>query len=121
MALKASVTSKNDVTIIRLDGKLTLGEGSGLLRETITKAFADGATRILIDLGGVSYIDSAGLGELVGCYTSAQNKEVALKLLHLQKRVQGLMQMTRLYLLFEVFEDESAAIQSFGEGAAASA
>jgi anti-sigma B factor antagonist len=121
MALKATITSQSDVTIIRLDGKITLGDGSGVLRETVAKAFADGVTKVLLDLGGVSYIDSAGLGELVGCYTSAKHKGATLKLLHLQKRVEGLMQMTKLYLLFATFEDESAAIQSFADGPAVSA
>jgi len=113
MSLKATVTSDGDVKIIRLEGKITLGEGSGTLRDTVRRVFDEGAMKLLLDLGGVSYIDSAGLGELVGCYTSANNKGAKLKLLHLQKRVEGLMQMTKLYLLFEAFEDEAEAVRSF--------
>jgi anti-sigma B factor antagonist len=100
-------------TQFRLEGKITLGGGSGVLRETVREVLADGATKVLLDLGGVQYIDSAGLGELVGCYTTAKNRASSLKLLRLQKRVEGLMQLTKLYVVFEVFEDEPEAIQSF--------
>jgi anti-anti-sigma factor len=120
MALKSTITSQGDVTIIRLEGKITLGDGSGVLREAVAKVFDSGATKVLLDMGGVPYIDSAGLGELVGCYTTAKNKGATLKLLHLQKRLEGLMQMTKLYLLFEAFEDESEAIRSFGNAGVAS-
>jgi anti-sigma B factor antagonist len=117
MALKANVTSKGDVTIIRLDGRITLGDGSGTLRETVKNVFGSGATKVLIDLGGVDYIDSAGLGELVGCQASAMHKNAALKLVNLQKKVLGLMQITKLTVLFESFNDEPEALRSFGAGA----
>jgi len=119
MSLKATITSESDVTIVRLDGKITLGEGSETLRETLKTIIDSGMTKVLLDLAGVSYIDSGGLGALVGGYTTAKNKGATIKLLHLQKRVQGLMQMTKLYLVFEAFENEADAIQSFrGTGAA---
>jgi len=120
MSLKSAVAAEGDVTIIRLEGKLTLGEGSGVLRETVRNVFANGAKSVLLDLGGVQYIDSAGLGELVGCYATAQNRGAKMKLLHLQKRVQGLMQITKLTTMFEVFEEEAQAIQSFHSAGAAS-
>jgi anti-sigma B factor antagonist len=113
MALKATVTSNGDVQVITLDGKITLGDGSGTLRETVRAVLDSGAKKVLLDLGRVGYLDSSGLGELVGCYTTAKNNGATLKLLNLQTRVQGLMQITKLYLVFEVFEDEAEAIRSF--------
>jgi anti-sigma B factor antagonist len=121
MAFKSNVTTNGDVTIVWLEGKITLGDGSGGLRETVRKVLESGAKKVLVDLGGVSYIDSAGLGELVGCYAAAENRGASMKLLHLQKRVEGLMQITKLTTLFEVFEDEGQALQSFDKTDTASA
>jgi anti-sigma B factor antagonist len=118
MALKSTVTSQEDVIIIRLEGKIVLGDGSGVLRETVRDVLAAGAPKVLLDLGGVQYIDSAGLGELVGCHTTAKTKGSTLKLLRLQQRVEGLLQLTKLYVVFEVFEDEAEAVRSFGPPAA---
>jgi len=121
MAFKSNVTTDGDVTIVWLEGKITLGDGSGGLRETVRKVLENGAKKVLVDLGGVSYIDSAGLGELVGCYAAAENRGASMKLLHLQKRVEGLMQITKLTTLFEVFEDEGQALRSFNKTDTASA
>ena len=121
MAFKSNVTTDGDVTIVWLEGKITLGDGSGGLRETVRKVLENGAKKVLVDLGGVSYIDSAGLGELVGCYAAAENRGASMKLLHLQKRVEGLMQITKLTTIFEVFEDEGQALQSFHNTDTASA
>jgi anti-sigma B factor antagonist len=120
MSFKSAVTTDGDVTIVRLEGRITLGEGTGGLRESVRNALANGATNVLLDLGGVDYIDSAGLGELVGCYAAAQNRGATMKLLHLQKKVEGLMQITKLTTLFEVFENEAEAIHSFHNKSAAS-
>jgi anti-sigma B factor antagonist len=120
MSFKSAVTTDGDVTIVRLEGKITLGDGSGALRDAVRNVLANGATNVLLDLGGVSYIDSSGLGELVGCYAAAHNRGAKMKLLHLQKRVEGLMQITRLTTLFETFEDEAQAVQSFHDKSAAS-
>jgi len=121
MSLKATITSKGDVSIVRLNGKIILGEESETLRETLKTISDSGVTKVLLDFAGVGYIDSCGLGALVGGYTTAKNKGVTIKLLHLQKRVEGLMQLTKLYLVFEAFENEADAVQSFSSTGAASA
>ena len=114
MALKTTTRTEGDVTILKLDGNITLGEASGSLRDAVRNAIANGTRKMILDLGGVYYIDSAGLGELVGCYATAGNKGAKLKLLNLQKKVEGLMQITKLITVFEVFEDEAEAVRSFG-------
>lgn len=113
MKLKTRIRTEPAVTILSLEGNITLGEASGGLRDAVRQAIQSGATNLLIDLGGVNYIDSAGLGELVGAYHTAQGKNVTMKLLNLQKKVEGLMQVTRLITVFEVFENEIEAVQSF--------
>ena len=109
MSLKTSTEVRHNVAIIRLAGDITLGEASSQLRDVIRQALAAGHKAILLDLGGVAYIDSAGLGELIGCHATAVNQNATLKLLNLQKKVQGLMQITKLSTVFEVFEDEAKA------------
>jgi anti-sigma B factor antagonist len=121
MSLTATITWKGDVSIVRLNGRITLGEGSQTLRETFKTVIDSGETKVLLDFAGVGYIDSCGLGALVGSYTSGRNKGITIKLLNLQKRVEGLMQLTKLYLVFEAFENEADALQSFTTMGAASA
>jgi len=101
------------VAVVEFDGKITLGEGSSLLRETLDRVLSEGHKNILIDLEGVSYIDSAGLGELVGCSASARARGAGIKLVHLQKKIQGLLQITKLITIFETFTDEDEAVRSF--------
>lgn len=103
------------VAVIEFDGSITLGDGLNVLRESVQRALAAGTRGILLDFEGVSYIDSAGLGELVGSSRSAHAAGVPIKLVHLQKKVQGLMQITRLLTLFETYEDEDVAVQSFSQ------
>jgi len=112
MSLKTSTDIRDNVAIIRLAGNITLGEASGQLRDIVKQTLAAGHKAIILDLGGVAYIDSAGLGELVGCYATASNQNATLKLLNLQKKVQGLMQITKLTTVFESFEDEAQAVRS---------
>jgi anti-sigma B factor antagonist len=109
------------VAVIEFEGPITLGEGSALLRERVMKAVAEGHKGILLDLEGVSYIDSGGLGELVSCNAVADARGADVKLLHLQKRVHGLLQITKLITVFETFEDEEQAIRSFSRSRAAEA
>ena len=116
MILKSRIRTAPSVTILSLEGNVTLGESSASLRDAIRNVILTGATNILIDLGGVHYIDSAGLGELIGAYATGTSRGVHIKLLHLQKKVRGLMQITHLITVFEVFEDEEAAIRSFTDG-----
>ena len=121
MSLNIEKRLRGDVIIIGLSGNITLGEASGALRDAVKETVASGSRKILIDLGGVGYIDSAGLGELVGAYATCERSGARLKLLNLTKKVQGLMQMTRLLTVFEAFEDEDEAVKSFSTEAAARA
>jgi anti-sigma B factor antagonist len=120
MSLKTSTQVQSNVAIVRLVGNITLGEASSELRDTIRQTLATGHKAILLDLGGVAYIDSAGLGELVGCYATVTNQGASLKLLNLQKKVQGLMQITKLTTVFETFDDEANAVRAMQNADAAS-
>ena len=113
MSLRTFVTSQGGVTIIRFDGKITVGGGAQTLHETLKTVFGDGATKVLLDLGRVGELDSAGLGALFACYATAKNTGATLKFLRLQTRLQRVMQVTKLDFLFETFEDETAALRSF--------
>jgi anti-sigma B factor antagonist len=102
-----------DVIVIDVVGRITLGEGASALREMIRGLVAKGNKKILLNLSDVSYIDSSGIGELVSGFTSVTNQGGVLKLLGLTKRVKDLLQITKLYTVFEVFDDETSAVRSF--------
>jgi len=114
MKLRAYTRVDSGVAVIELEGAITLGNGLDLLRDMVTRALDEGFTGVLLDLENVVNIDSAGLGELVSLNALAGARGGNVKLLHLQKKVQGLMQITKLITIFEAFEDERAAIRSFG-------
>ena len=101
------------VTILDLSGKMTLGEGDELLREKIASMVNAGNKQLLLNLEGVPYIDSAGLGEIVRTYTTVSRQGGKLKLLNLTKRIEDLLSITKLLTVFEVYENEAEAIQSF--------
>ncbi len=113
MSAKLNIRQVGDVAVIDVSGRITLGEGSSSLREGIRELLNKGQRKILLNLGDVSYIDSSGIGELVWGYTSVANQGGTLKLLNLTKRVRDLLQITRLYTVFEVFDDEAEAVRSF--------
>ncbi len=113
MALAIVSREVDGVTVLELSGRITLGEGSVQLRDAIRDLMAKGQRRILLDLGEVNYIDSSGLGELVSAYTSVKNQSAALKLLKLTKKVHDLLQLTKLYTVFDIYDDEASAIASF--------
>jgi anti-sigma B factor antagonist len=102
-----------DVTIVDFSGKITLGEGSAMLRNTVRELINSGNKKILLSLYDVDYIDSSGIGELVSAYTTVKNASGELKLLHLTKRVHDILQITRLFTVFDVQSDENTAIRSF--------
>ena len=114
MSIKASTRQVDKVTIVDMSGRITLGEGSSTLRETVRDLVSKGQKKIILNLGDVSYIDSSGIGELVSSFTSVSNQGGGLKLLNLQKKVHDLLQITKLYTVFEVHTDEAAAVKSFG-------
>jgi anti-sigma B factor antagonist len=111
--MKASVRQVEGVTVVDLSGRIKLGEGSSVLRDTVKDLLAKGHKNILLNLGDISYIDSSGIGELVGAFTSVRNQGGELKLLHLTKKVHDLLQITKLYTVFDVKDDEAAAIRAF--------
>ena len=113
MSVKLTTRQVGDVTVIDANGRITLGEGSSTFRDTIKDLTARGNKKLLLNLGDVSYIDSSGIGEMVSGFTSVTNQGGELKLLHLNKRVKDLLQITKLYTVFDVFEDEAAAVRSF--------
>jgi anti-sigma B factor antagonist len=106
----------NGVTILDISGRITMGEGSVALRDRVRDQIALGKQQIIINLADVSYVDSSGLGELISAFTTAKNRGVTLKLLNLTKRIDELMQITKLYTVFDVYDDEDAAIKSFAPG-----
>jgi len=113
VSVKLTTRQVGDVTVIDANGRITLGEGSSTFRDTIKDLTARGNKKLLLNLGDVSYIDSSGIGEMVSGFTSVTNQGGELKLLHLNKRVKDLLQITKLYTVFEVFDDEAAAVRSF--------
>ncbi|HKN22317.1 MAG TPA: STAS domain-containing protein [Terracidiphilus sp.] len=113
MALAIASREVDGVTVLGLSGRITLGEGSVQLRDAIRDLISKGQKRILLDLGDVNYIDSSGLGELVSAYTTARNQGATLKLLKLTKKVHDLLQLTKLYTVFDIYDDEASAIASF--------
>ncbi len=115
MTMKVSSRQVDGVTIVDLSGRITLGEGGVVLRDTVKELSAQGHKKILLNLGDVTYIDSSGLGELIGAFTSVRNAGGELKLLNLTKRVHDLLQITKLYTVFDVSDDETSAIKSFGQ------
>jgi anti-sigma B factor antagonist len=114
MSCTAAVRHAGSVAIVDLAGRITLGEGSGMVRTTLKDLVTAGTKDILLNLKDVSYIDSAGLGELVGGYATVSNQGGRVKLLNTQARVNSLMQVTKLYTVFESFNDEGTALASFG-------
>ena len=113
--MSVQVTNRvvGDVSVVDVAGRITLGEGASALRENIRGLVGKGNKKILLNLGDVSYIDSSGIGELVSGFTTVTNQGGVLKLLGLAKRVKDLLQITKLYTVFEVFDDEATAVRSF--------
>jgi anti-sigma B factor antagonist len=116
MQLKLSTKTKDGILIVDCQGRIVFGEESALLRETVKKAILEN-NRIVLNLGEVNYIDSGGLGTLVALHTTAQNAGGSIKLTNLTKRVDDLLQVTKLLTVFEVYDSEEAAIESFRKAA----
>src|SRR5581483_3281510 len=102
MALTAKTRRVGNVAIVDLHGKITLGENTGILRDELRSQLAQGNKNIILNMKDVGYVDSAGLGELVGAYTTATNQGGAVKLLHLQGKMKDLMQITKLHKVFHL-------------------
>lgn len=115
MTMKSTTRQVDGVTIVDLSGRITLGEGSTMLRDIVREMIAKGNKKILLNLGDVTYIDSSGIGELVSAFTTVRNGGGELKLLNLTKKVHDLLQITKLYTVFDIKDDEANAIQSFAK------
>ena len=113
MTMKTNSRRVDGVTILDLSGRITLGEGASAFRDMIRDLAAKGNKKLLLNLAEVSYIDSSGIGELVSGFTTVTNNGGQLKLVGLSKRVKDLLQITKLYTVFEVYDDEAEAIRSF--------
>ena len=113
MTMKSNSRQIDGVTVLDLSGRITLGEGSVILRDTIRDLIGRGQRKILLNLGDVTYIDSSGIGELVSAFTTVRNQGGELKLLNLTKKVHDLLQITKLYTVFDIKDDEATAIKSF--------
>jgi|SRR5579864_2393450 len=113
MALEHFEWEVGDVFVLHLQGPITLGQGTERLRNLILTTLDSGRKNILLNMSEVFYIDSSGLGELVAAYTTATNRGGKLKLMKLTPRVQDVVQLTKVYRIFEVYSDEDAAVKSF--------
>ena len=118
MQLKLNTRTLDGVTVVDCNGRIVFGEESAILRDTLKKLINENK-RVVLNLGGISYIDSGGLGTLVALYTTAQNAGGAVKLSRLTQRVGDLLQVTKLLTVFEVYNSEDEAVLSFRKGAAA--
>lgn len=117
--MKATTRQVDSVTVIDVSGRITLGEGCTQLRQLIRDLLGKGSKQILVNLAEVTYIDSSGIGELVSAFTAVSNQGGQLKLLNLTKKVHDLLQITKLYTVFDVHDDEAKAISSFEKAARA--
>jgi anti-sigma B factor antagonist len=118
MQLRISNRTLEGVLVVDCDGRIVFGEESAVLRDTVRKFISEN-NRVVLNLGGISYIDSGGLGTLVSLYTTARNAGGAIKLANLTQRVGDLLQVTKLVTIFETYDSEDAAIQSFRKAAVA--
>jgi anti-sigma B factor antagonist len=121
MKMTASTRQVGGVTVVDISGRIELGEESAALRDLVSELLNNGHKQILLNLGAVHYIDSSGLGTLVSSFTSARKQGGELKLLNLTDKVTDLMQMTKLYTVFDIKNDEAVAVKSFGQSTAATA
>jgi anti-sigma B factor antagonist len=110
MSFRATSREVGDVTVIDMDGRITLGEGTALLRDLIRESLAKGHKKIVMNLAGINYIDSTGLGELVSGYRLIKGEGGELKLLNLNKKVTDLLQITKLYTVFDIHNQEANAV-----------
>jgi anti-sigma B factor antagonist len=118
VALKITTREVDGITIVNLEGRIVLGEESNSLREEVKSLLAAGKRKVVLNMGQVTYIDSAGLGTLVAAHHSARTQGATLKLSNLGKKFQEILQVTKLLTVFEVYDSEAAAIGSFSAATA---
>ena len=113
MQLEIRERNVSEVVVLEMFGRITIGEGSVQLRDAVSHLLESGRNKIILNLGGVTYMDSSGIGELVSRYTTTKNTGGRLKLLNLPKKIKDLLMITKLLTVFEIYEDEQAALESF--------
>ncbi|NCO69138.1 MAG: STAS domain-containing protein [Acidobacteria bacterium] len=111
--MKTKTRDVGDVRILEIEGKVTIGAGDVELRRQIEESVAAGHNKILLDLKGVSHMDSSGIGEMVGCYTTVARRGGQMKLLNLTQKITDILQVTQLITVFDVFDTEKEALASF--------
>ena len=114
MSLQIRHRKSGSVTVVDLDGKIVVGDAVNVLLDTSKRLIGEGDLHLLFNLAGVSYLDSAGLGAFVKCHNIATDKQGRIKLLHVPQSIRDLLRITKLQSLFEVFDDEATAVQSYG-------
>lgn len=119
MSVTITTHQDGDITILDVAGRIQLGEGAIALRNALRELLAKNQTKILLNLGEVTYIDSSGMGELVAAFTSVANRGGQLKLLNVTKRIKDLLQITKLYTVFDIHDSEASALRSFSNAAGA--
>jgi anti-sigma B factor antagonist len=115
MNLKTSTREVQGVSIVDIKGRIVIGEESARLRDLVHDLLSKGHKKILFNLGDVHYIDSTGLGSLVSAFTSVRKQGGELKLFNLTNKVQGVLQITKLYTVFDILNDEATGVKSFGQ------
>ena len=113
--MKATLRQVDGILVVDMSGRITLGEGCTQLRELVRDQLGKGTKHLLLNLADVTYIDSSGIGELVSGFTTVSNQGGKLKLLNLTKKVHDLLQITKLYTVFDVYDDEAKAVTSFAQ------
>jgi anti-sigma B factor antagonist len=113
--MKATLRQVDGIVVVDMSGRITLGEGCTQLRELVREQLGKGTKHLLLNLADVTYIDSSGIGELVSGFTTVSNQGGKLKLLNLTKKVHDLLQITKLYTVFDVYDDEAKAVTSFAQ------
>jgi anti-sigma B factor antagonist len=113
MNLRMTSKEVNGVSVLTLDGRIVLGEESHFLREKLKSLLAEGKKKIVLNMTDITYIDSAGMGILIAAHVSAKNQGASVRLCHLGKKFQEVMQMTKILTVFDVYDTEAAAVSSF--------
>ena len=111
--MKTNILDHGDIKILQIKGKVTIGEGDIQLRREVNELLASGCLKIVLDLSGLKYIDSSGIGELVSCYTTITNRKGQLRLTNLHSKIYSLLQLTALVSVFQIMDSNEDALQSF--------
>ncbi len=112
--MKTRIRDVGDVRVLDLEGKITIGAGDVELRKQVEDAVGAGKVQLLLNLAGVSHIDSSGIGEMVGCFTTVTRRGGKMKLVNLPPKINDILTVTQLITVFDVFDSEAAAVASFG-------